>query len=153
MHPYPAAYNALKKLENCMRKAVLAGVFAFAIVGSSFVSDRGIGIAPAQAQDVVVTEGHIARLRSALRLNSTQEPHWRVVESTLRSIIRGSQRREGAGEGLVQRVRARASGYVVQVAALQQLASVAQPLIASLDEGQRRSGMAAMRAMGVSALF
>jgi hypothetical protein len=135
-----------------MRKAVLASVFAFAIMGFSFISERGIGVASAQAQEVVVTEGHIARLRSALRLNATQEPHWRAVESTLRSIIRG-QRREGAGEGLVQRVRARASGYVVQVAALQQLASVAQPLIASLDEGQRRSGMAAMRAMGVSALF
>lgn len=135
-----------------MRKAVLAGVFAFAIVGSSLVSDRGIGIAPAQAQDVVVTEGHIARLRAALRLNATQEPHWRAVESTLRSIIR-RERREDAGEGLVQRVRARASGYVVQVSALQQLASVAQPLIASLDEGQRKAGMAAMRSMGVSALF
>ena len=135
-----------------MRKAVFAGAVALAVAGSLFVSDRGIGMAPAQAQDVVVTEGQISRLRSALRLNAAQEPHWRAVESTLRSIIR-RQRQEGAGEGLVQRVRARASGYVVQVAALQQLASVAQPLIASLDEGQRRSGMAAMRAMGVSALF
>jgi hypothetical protein len=135
-----------------MRKAVLAGVFALAIAGSLFVSDQGIGVTAAQAQDVVVTEGHISRLRSALRLNATQEPHWRAVESTLRSIIR-RQRHEDAGEGLVQRVRSRASGYVVQVSALQQLASVAQPLIASLDEGQRKAGMAAMRAMGVSALF
>jgi hypothetical protein len=118
-----------------------------------FVSERGIGVAPAMAQEVVVTEGHISRLRSALRLNASQEPHWRRVEAALRDIIRRQRREDAGNEGLVQRVRARASGYVVQASALYQLSSVAQPLIASLDEGQKKAGMAVMRGWGVSSLF
>ena len=101
-----------------MKKAVLAGVFALAMVGSLFVSEHGVGATPAAAQEVVITEGHIARLRSALRLTSEQMQHWHPVEAALRAAIRNGSRgdetsNDGANEGFVQRVKTRVRGYAV----------------------------------------
>ena len=86
-----------------MRKAVFAGAVALAMMGPLFVSEKGIGPSPAAAQDVVVTEGKIARLRGALRLTGEQLQHWRPVEAALRAAIR--EQREA--QGLVQKVRDR----------------------------------------------
>src|SRR3954451_8317914 len=61
--------------ENCMRKAVFAGAVALAMMGPLLVSEQGFGPASASAQEVVVTEGKIARLRSALRLTAEQLQH------------------------------------------------------------------------------
>ena len=55
-----------------MKKAVFAGAVALAMMGPLFVSEKGMGPATASAQDVVVTEGKIARLRAALRLTGEQ---------------------------------------------------------------------------------
>jgi hypothetical protein len=132
-----------------MRKAVFAGAVALAMTGPLLVSEHGFGPAPASAQDVVVTEGKIARLRSALRLTAEQLQHWRPVEAALRAAVR--EQREA--QGLVQKVRERVSGYAGSAMALQRAASVAGPLIASLDENQKRSGMNALRSMGGAALF
>ena len=46
------------------------GKIAFAgalLAASLLVADLGVGVTPAAAQDIVVTEGHIARLHSVLR--------------------------------------------------------------------------------------
>ena len=88
-----------------MRKAVFAGAVALAMMGPLLVSEHGFGPSSAAAQDVVVTEGKIARLRSALRLTGEQIQHWRPVEAALRAAIR--EQREG--QGLVQKVRDRVS--------------------------------------------
>jgi hypothetical protein len=53
----------------------------------------------------------------------------------------------------VQRVKARMKSYVLDVTAARQVAAAAQPLIATLDEDQKRDGMMMVRALGVSALF
>ena len=90
-----------------MKKAVFAGAVALAMMGPLFVSEKGIGLSTAYAQDVVVTEGKIARLRAALRLTGEQLQHWRPVEAALRAAIR--EQREG--QGLVQKVRDRVSTY------------------------------------------
>ena len=132
-----------------MRKAVFASAVALAMMGPLFVSEKGIGPSPASAQEVVVTEGKIARLRSALRLTGEQLQHWRPVEAALRAAIR--EQREG--EGLVQRVRERVGSYAGGAMALQQAMSAAGPLIASLDERQRESGRNAIRSMGVASMF
>ena len=135
-----------------MKKAVLAGVFALAMVGPLFVSEQGFGIAPAAAQEVNLTEGHIYRLKAALRLRGEQLAHWAPVEAALRAAIRsGGHRSEETAtnnEGVVQKVRSRVRGYAVQVSALQSAYAAAGPLIASLDESQKQAGMNVIRALG-----
>jgi len=132
-----------------MRKAVFATAVAIATMGPLFVSEKGIGPASASAQEVMVTEGKIARLRSALRLTGEQLQHWRPVEAALRAAIR--EQREG--QGLVQRVRERVGSYAGGAMALQQAMSAAGPLIASLDERQRESGRNALRLMAGVSMF
>jgi hypothetical protein len=132
-----------------MKKAVFAGAVALAMMGPLFVSEKGIGPASASAQEVVVTEGKIARLRSALRLTGEQIHHWRPVEAALRAAIR--EQRENAS--LVQKVRDHVGSYAGSAMALQRALSAAGPLIASLDEKQRESGRSALRAMGGAAMF
>jgi len=132
-----------------MKKAVFAGAVALAMMGPLFVSEKGIGLSTAYAQDVVVTEGKIARLRAALRLTGEQLQHWRPVEAALRAAIR--EQREG--QGLVQKVRERVSTYAGSAMALQRAMSAAGPLIASLDEKQRESGRSALRSMAGASMF
>ena len=132
-----------------MRKAVFAGVTALAMMGPLLVSEHGIGPATASAQEVTVTEGKIARLRSALRLTGEQLQHWRPVEAALRAAIR--EQREG--DGWVHKVRERVSHYAGGAVALQRAYAAAGPLIASLDEKQRQNGRRALSAMGGVAMF
>lgn len=132
-----------------MKKAVFAGAVALAMMGPLFVSEKGIGPTTASAQDVVVTEGKIARLRAALRLTGEQLQHWRPVEAALRAAVR--EHREG--QGLVQKVRDRVGSYAGSAMALQRAISAAGPLIASLDERQRESGRNALRSMGGASMF
>ena len=132
-----------------MKKAVFAGAVALAMMGPLLVSEKGFGPVAASAQEVVVTEGKIARLRSALRLSGEQLQHWRPVEAALRAAIR--EQREA--HGLVQKVRERVSHYAGNAMALQRAMSAAGPLIASLDDKQRESGRRALSSMGGGALF
>ena len=132
-----------------MRKAVFAGAVALAMMGPLLVSEQGFGPSTASAQDAVVTEGKIARLRGALRLTSEQMQHWRPVEAALRAAIR--EQREA--EGLVQKVRDRVGSYAGSAMAIQRAMSAAGPLIASLDERQRESGRNVLRAMGGASMF
>ena len=132
-----------------MKKAVFAGAVALVMMGPLLVSEHGFGPVSASAQDVVVTEGKIARLRAALRLTGEQLQHWRPVEAALRAAIR--EQREG--EGWVRKVRDRVGKYAGGAMALQRALSAAGPLIASLDEKQRESGRNALRSMGGAALF
>ena len=132
-----------------MRKAVFAGAVALAMMGPLFVSEKGIGPVTASAQEVVVTEGKIARLRSALRLTAEQLEHWRPVEAALRAAVR-EQRAEG---GWVHKVREQVNSYAGSAMALQRAMSAAGPLIASLDERQRESGRSVLRSMGGASMF
>ena len=132
-----------------MKKAVFAGAVALAMMGPLFVSEKGIGPATASAQDVVVTEGKIARLRSSLRLTGEQIRHWHPVEAALRAAVR--EQREN--QGLVQKVRDRVGSYAGSAMAIQRAMSAAGPLIASLDEKQKESGRNALRSMGGASMF
>lgn len=137
-----------------MRKAVFAGAVALAMVGTLCVSEHGLGVTPAAAQEVVLTEGHIYRLKAALHLRGEQLTHWAPVEAALRAVIRGGNRGEEAGnDGIVQKVRTRVKGYAVSVAALQGAYASAGPLIASLDESQKRAGLGVIRALGGGAAY
>jgi hypothetical protein len=133
-----------------MWKAAFVGAFALVTVGSLSLTRDGIGVTQAAAQEVVVTDAHIARLKSVLRLSPAQEIHWRGLESALRSV---AQRNPSEETGLVQKVKARVRSYILDAAAAHRVAAAAQPLIATLDDQQRQQGLVAIRAMGVSALF
>ena len=133
-----------------MWKAAFVGAFALVAFGSVSLTRDGIGVTQASAQEVVVTDAHIARLKSVLRLSPSQEVHWRGLEAALRSV---SARNASDETGLVQKVRARLRTYVLDAQAAHRVAVAAQPLIATLDETQKHDGMTAIRAMGVSALF
>ena len=141
-----------------MRKAVFAGAVALAMVGPLCVSEHGFGVTPAAAQEVVLTEGHIYRLKAALHLRGEQLSHWAPVEAALRAAIRSSsssssESSNSSSDGFVQKVRTRVKGYAVQVSALQGAYASAGPLIASLDESQKRAGMGVIRALGGSAAY
>ena len=139
-----------------MKKAVLAGAVALAMMGPLCISGNGFGVAPAAAQEVNLTEGHIYRLKAALHLRGDQLAHWAPVEASLRAAIRnGANRAEDttSNDGYVQKARARVKGYGVQVSALQNAYAAAGPLIASLDEGQKRAGLGVIRALGGAAAY
>jgi hypothetical protein len=133
-----------------MWKAAFVGAFALVTLGSLSLTRDGIGVTQAAAQEVVLTDAHIARLKSVLRLSPAQEIHWRGLESALRSV---AQRSASDETGLVQKVKARVRAYVLDAVAARRVAAAAQPLIATLDDQQRQQGLTAIRAMGVSALF
>jgi hypothetical protein len=59
-----------------------------------------------------------------------------------------ASRRDTSNSGMVQRVRARVSGYAAQAGAFQEVASAAGPLIASLDDKQKQDGMRLIRQFG-----
>jgi hypothetical protein len=133
-----------------MWKAAFVGAIALVTVGSVSVTRDGIGVTQAAAQDVVVTDAHISRLKSALRLSPSQEIHWRSLEAALRSV---AHRPPGEDISMVQKVKARLKSYVLDAAAAHRVARAAQPLIATLDDQQKQEGMSVIRSMGVSALF
>ena len=135
-----------------MWKAAFAGVIALATVGSLSVSHQGLGVSTAAAQEVVITEGQIARLRGALHLTPSQEHHWHAVAATLRSLGQHQQqyRVASADAGYIESARARVAGYTVTAVAMHRLKSAAEPLISTLSDEQRQAGMNVLQSMGVS---
>ena len=134
-----------------MRKSVIAGALALATVSCCGVSRDGIGLPQAHAFELVVTEAHIVRLRTALKLKPSQEGHWHSLEAALRALARAPQ--SDQSDGFIHRVRTRLKGMALDASAVRRVAAAARPLIASLDEDQKREGMAVVRALGVSGLF
>src|SRR5262245_23124443 len=135
-----------------MLKAALAGAVALATVGSFSFSHQGFGITPAAAEEIVVTEGQIARLHAALHLTAAQERHWYPVAATLRRLGHQQQQYRVASNdsGFVAQAKSRVAGYAVTAATMQRLRSLAQPLITALTEEQKEAGRSALASMGVS---
>ena len=109
-----------------MRKLMLAGAVALAMMGST----------ASFAGEMVVTEGHIAQFRSALRLTAEQERYWAPIAATLRNIAR-QQNAESA---------------TLTGASLRRVVAAAMPLFRRLDADQKRQAMALARSLGVSSL-
>jgi hypothetical protein len=135
-----------------MRKKALAGAIASALgvlspaAAQDEFSAPGPVLASASQNAPVVTDSHIARLKSALRLTPEQRVHWVPVETALRALAR-QQRREVTG-GFVQRMRERASAVAGTAIQLQRLAAAARPLIGTLSEEQKNRAIGLMRRAG-----
>jgi hypothetical protein len=143
-----------------MWKAALAGALALALgtfsasAQQEWSGNRGYigGYEESHAQrGPLVTESHIAGLKSALRLTPEQYPYWGPVESALRSLAR--QQRRDSGAGFVQRMSDRASSVAGTALALRRLASASRPLMRSLSEEQKSSGMQLVRRYGFERLM
>ena len=120
-----------------MRKAMLAGACALAMIGSSSaLAGEGEPVAH-QEPSFVVTEGRIAQFKAVLKITSEQEPYWTRVELVLRDIAR--------------RQRA-AAADAVDNAALQRLVASAMPLFKRLDAEQKRDAIKLARSLGISSL-
>ena len=72
----------------------------------------------------MLTDGKISRMKAALRLNRLQERYWPPIEAALREMARELSHKSAAAEG---------GGTAVDQAKVQRLASVAYPLLATLD--------------------
>src|ERR1700674_778733 len=87
-------------MESCMWKAGIAGALALATVGSSLAlttaSEARNSFRPASG--IVLTEGHIARLKAALKLTAAQEKYWPAVAAALHSIVRARHEQPASPE-------------------------------------------------------
>ena len=122
-----------------MWKAALVGAIALAAVGTTQVS-----------AEPVVSSAHIGQLKSMLRLTPAQERYWPPVEAALRSLARQSA--DDENDGLVQKVRSRASAMASNAAGVRRAWAAARPLIRVLDEEQKQSVMGLARSLGMGHL-
>jgi len=133
-----------------MKLIICAGVFALATlgllsVGSAASAREEMVIRGDQAQPTAAI--NIARIKSVLKLTPAQEPYWAPVEVALRDLARQQTPTESAG--LVHRVSHRVVQIVLNSAAVQRLAVAARPLIAMLDNEQRRAAHGLAQEMGL----
>ena len=134
-----------------MWKAALAGAM-LATAGASCCLAQDYGSANYQQPQAVqhgptVTEGHIARLKNALRLTPEQQRHWPAVASALRHLSRKSSNSANA-----QGITHRTSAAVGNANAIRRVAAAARPLIASLTEQQKQAGMQVIQSLGFASL-
>lgn len=134
-----------------MWKGCLAGAVALAFSGSVVLAqDEGAPRASQPSVSLGEVNSKLAHAKAALRLTPEQERHWPRVESILRDIVRRqTAAEEGSAGNAVYRLGARAADAVVSAAAIRRLISAAQPLIRSLDDGQKREAITMARAMGL----
>jgi hypothetical protein len=132
-----------------MWKTALAGAVALVTIGPLSVTHHGIVTSSAVAQDIVIREADIERLKHALRLTSEQEVHWRPVEVALHAYAR-QQYRLASAEGYFGGGDYGMSAYTLSAVMLQKVKYAAGPLIKTLSEQQKQAGMNVLQSMGVS---
>ena len=131
-----------------MKKALCAGAIALvAMIGLSFGAcaeeNYNNGFEQSQSKPAI----NIGRIKSALSLTPKQEAYWAPVEAALRNLYRRqAQPDEG---GFVSRYSHRAVSFVITSAAIQRLAVAARPLIAVLNEDQKRAASGLAQEMGI----
>jgi hypothetical protein len=132
-----------------MWKAALAGAIALVTIGPLSVNQHGVTISSAAAQDIVIRDGDIARLKSALRLTSEQEVKWRPVEVALHAYARQQYRLASADSYFGDEGGAGMASYTLSAVMLQKVKNAAQPLIKMLSEEQKQAGMNVLQSLGV----
>jgi hypothetical protein len=133
-----------------MKMMLCAGVFALAMLGllpATPAAFAGEFVYPPAEQSQTAASIDIDRIRSALRLTSRQEPLWAPVEAALRHIARQQAHAEQAG--FIRRIGNRVVQIVLTSAAVERLAAAARPLIAVLDDDQKRTASGLAREMGL----
>jgi hypothetical protein len=133
-----------------MKKILRAGAIAFAMIGllsataTSYANDFASG---ALAQTQMPASIDVGRIKSVLRLTPGQEVFWPPVEMALRSVARQQIGTEPAG--FVRRVSRQVVSIVLNSAAVERLAVAARPLIAALNDDQKRAASGLAQEMGL----
>jgi hypothetical protein len=134
-----------------MRGVVIPIALALAVMGTSSAladeTQRQERMRPVPA-GFVLTEAHIARLKSALNLNAVQARHWPGVEAALRDFIRGQGVQPRSTPGFWRY----AGVYSAHAVNVSRLLSAAAPLIETLDDAQKREVIKLARAIGLRAI-
>ena len=133
-----------------MKIAACAG--AIALATSLLLSNIGAASAIETASiasepSALAASVDIGRIRSVLKLTPDQEHYWPPVEAALRDIARRQTSTEPVG--LIRRLSRRVVSIVLNSAAIERLARAAKPLIAVLDDEQKRSAGGLAQEMGL----
>jgi hypothetical protein len=132
-----------------MWKAALVSAVALATIGPLSITHNGIVTTSAAAQEIVIREADIARLKSALRLTPEQEVRWRPVEVALHAFARQKYRFASADGYFAGNSEYGISGDSLNAVMLHRVRSAAQPLIRMLSDEQKQAGMSVLQSMGV----
>ncbi len=147
---YQPRWDNQQNKRGFMLKGALVGAIALTVGAVSFASAQPrtptlSSYETLGASVPRVTEANIARLKSALNLNSQQLSHWGAVESALRALAKEQHDASSAMGDMESRAMA-------MMSKVRRLAAVAAPLIRSLDESQRRDAMTLVRRLGYDSL-
>jgi hypothetical protein len=140
-----------------MWKAALVGAVALTTGTISLAYAQSEPQAASYEQSVpehgapILTEAHIARLKSTLHLTPGQHAYWAPVEAALRALAR-EQRREVAGS-MLSRMSDSASAMAGTAMGIRRLAAAAGPLIRVLDDDQKQRAMTLARRFGFERLI
>lgn len=138
-----------------MWKAGLVGLAALVITSSASLADSSGGDNFGRARFVksesILSFSQVTRLKAALRLTAAQEQLWVPVEQAFREISQAQE--AGNSQGFVQGLKHRAAAVIgLNALTLRRLASAAYPLIRSLNEEQKQSGLAFARSAGLESV-
>jgi hypothetical protein len=133
-----------------MKKTLCAGALALAMTGllPNFAAAAPGESAVLAAQGMASVD--IERIRSVLRLTPAQERYWAPVEAALRDLARRPAQDEPSG--FVRRISRRVVSVVLDSAAIRRLAVAAKPLIAALDDDQKRAAAGLAQEMGLGSV-
>jgi hypothetical protein len=133
-----------------MKKTLCAGALALATLGllSQIPAARAGEMDDASAeQSQASTTLNIGRIHRVLRLTPEQEVYWPPVEVALRRLVRNQAHSEPAG--FVTRISRRVVSIVLDSASVERLAVAARPLIAKLNDDQKRAASGLAQEMGL----
>jgi hypothetical protein len=146
----PANKSQQSKWRRGMWKAGLVGGIALVIGSSAAIAgsaENDFGRAPVAKSEAVMSMAQVARLKSVLKLTAAQEQLWPAIERAFHEV---SQAQEAASsQGLIQGIKNRATSVALNGLALRRLATAASPLLRTLDEEQKQSGLAFARSVGL----
>jgi hypothetical protein len=133
-----------------MWKAGLTAIVALIIGSASVVAGEIERESRVEAvkTEASMTLAQIGRLKSVLKLSAEQEVLWPAIERAFREIS-VAQEEAGVAQGFVQRVKNKAASVGLNALAMRRLAAAAYPLIRTLSEEQKQSGLVFARSTGL----
>ena len=134
-----------------MKKTVIAGLTALALIGTS-MSFAQTPAPDAEKQEhhrfspadmKAFTDARIAALKAGLELTPEQEKNWPQVEQAIRDMAQArharweKMREQVKSEDGIAKLRARADAMTQRAADLKKLADAAEPLYRTLSDDQK----------------
>ncbi len=131
-----------------MKIAACAGAIALAtsLLLSNISTGAAVEYSGAEVSQAAASV-NIDRIKNTLKLTPAQERFWPAVESALRQL--GRPHAKSDQDGFVRRISRRVVSVVLDSAAVQRLAVAARPLIAALDDEQKRVAVGLAHEMGL----